>query len=400
MQNLVVTDLMPPQETFNTVTSFPSGSSTSYNASVSQLTWNLPSPLPVGNYQLTYTAGVNNFTASGVSLVNNAQAVYTGQAVPLTASAVVVVTGNYTVKIGVYNEAGELIYALPVEHFSQSVDNYTLNPGNVINSLNGANNAVSIVYDGVIIGVWNGQNQSGAPVDNGNYYVKVDNINPLGVDQSTTQQVTVNRSIYQVSLVIYNEAGEAVRHLLTYMDDKGPAGLSSVQISSSVLSASANGSTGNNSKVTISLGGGASVAWDGTADNGAYVSSGQYFIDVHTIGGQGGETNVTLKVMVVDTNAQNGVGIVDARPNILNRASPNYTTTFVSNSSMNLTLRLKVYDTAGELVQKSKLGGDGQNSVQWDASGVASGLYLAVVESLNAQGGLVSKTTLKVVVFQ
>jgi hypothetical protein len=107
---------------------------------------------------------------------------------------------------------------------------------------------------------------------------------------------------------------------------------------------------------------------------------------------------VTLKVTVIETNDQNGVGAVTARPNLLNRASPSYTTTFFSDSSLNLTLRVSVYDMAGELVQTPKMGLSGQNSVSWDASQVASGIYLAVVESLNAQGGTVKRSSLKVAV--
>jgi len=56
---------------------------------------------------------------------------------------------------------------------------------------------------------------------NGNYYVKVDNIDTFGVVRTTTQEVTVNRSLYKADLTIYNEAGEVVRHLLTYVDDPG-----------------------------------------------------------------------------------------------------------------------------------------------------------------------------------
>ncbi len=42
---------------------------------------------------------------------------------------------------------------------------------------------------------------------------------------STTQQVTVSRTIYKSTILIYNEAGEVVKHLYAYMDDPGPAGV-------------------------------------------------------------------------------------------------------------------------------------------------------------------------------
>ncbi len=398
VQNVVLTDTLPAQETFASFSSSPAGTSTTYNSTLSLLTWTLPSPLGPGNYQLTYLAGVNNFTPSGTVLVNNAQVVYAGQSAPLNASSTVTVNGNYTVEIGVYNEAGELVYSMPASQYSQSVDNYTITPGHTITSLHGADNAVTLVDSGVVIGSWNGTNQGGNLVQNGNYYVKVENIDNLGVVQTTTQEITVNRSLYEVDLTIYNEAGEAIRHLLTYLDDPGPAGVSNVQLSTSVFDPSPNSSSGNNGHVSISFGAGMTVVWNGTDDQGAYVTSGQYFISVHTQDGQGGDSNVTLKVTVIETNDQNGVGTVTARPNLLNRASPSYTTTFFSDSSLNLTLRVSVYDMAGELVQTPKMGLSGQNSVSWDASQVASGIYLAVVESLNAQGGTVKRSSLKVAV--
>jgi hypothetical protein len=104
-------------------------------------------------------------------------------------------------------------------------------------------------------------------------------------------------------------------------------------------------------------------------------------------------------VTVIGTDAKDGTGFVSARPNILNRTSPTgYVTTFHNDSTMPLTLRLRVYDMAGELVQPARLGVMGTNNVQWDASQASSGIYLAVVESLNAQGGVISRTTFKVAV--
>jgi hypothetical protein len=53
---------------------------------------------------------------------------------------------------------------------------------------------------------------------------------------------------------------------------------------------------------------------------------------------------------------------------------------------------------AGELAAKPANGTVGANSVTWDATGLASGMYLGVVEGLNPQGGLVLRQIVKVVV--
>ncbi len=46
---------------------------------------------------------------------------YTGGAAA-SSCASVQTTGQYTVKIGVYNEAGELIQSMPVSHYSQVIN--------------------------------------------------------------------------------------------------------------------------------------------------------------------------------------------------------------------------------------------------------------------------------------
>jgi hypothetical protein len=71
--------------------------------------------------------------------------------------------------------------------------------------------------------------------------------------------------------------------------------------------------------------------------------------------------------------------------------------TFTSNVP-GLTLNVRVYDTAGELVLRQAPGMPGTSGAQWDAAGKASGLYFAVVDSYNAQGGLIGYKILKIVI--
>jgi hypothetical protein len=63
-------------------------------------------------------------------------------------------------------------------------------------------------------------------------------------------------------------------------------------------------------------------------------------------------------------------------------------------------LSYQIYDMAGELVKRSTVGSAGSDSAVWDASGVASGMYFAVVDALNSQGGLVGRQNLKIVVIR
>ena len=64
-------------------------------------------------------------------------------------------------------------------------------------------------------------------------------------------------------------------------------------------------------------------------------------------------------------------------------------------TAQNLLLTARIYTTAGELVKV--LDPDPTpNQTTWTAQDLASGVYIAVVESRNAQGGLVHQQTLKI----
>ena len=229
------------------------------------------------------------------------------------------------------------------------------------------------------------------------YFVKVDNISNLGVDTSVTQPVIVNRTLSKVSVKIYNEAGEVVKTL--YVDSSNPVAgtVSQLKLSASSIDPTSGPVTGNlPTQLTITLNNGTTIVWDGTSDNGGVVPSGQYFIEAIEQNGSGGETVMTGHVMVVSDQANAGMGNLLAEPNILNRAT-GYGVTFISNIP-GLTLDVRVYDTAGELVLHRTSGIEGSGSTLWDATGKASGIYFAVVEASAAQGGLIGYKILKIVV--
>ncbi|HTC21465.1 MAG TPA: hypothetical protein VK859_11495, partial [bacterium] len=294
--------------------------------------------------------------------------------------------------------AGELVDMILTEQLSQPIENIVLQSSDAITSLNGANNAVTIYYGNTPIGVWNGMTSAGTPATNGGYYIKVDNVGSTGVDVSTTQQVTVSRTLYTSTILIYNEAGEVVKHLYSYTDDPGPAGVSSVQLSSTVIRPGSSG-PGMPSDLTISLSNGTTVVWDGTGDSGAYVQSGQYLVEVHTVDGQGGEETVVKEVSVDDRNSAAGAGVVTAWPNRLTASNGALTTTFHSNSAQSLTLGVSIYTVAGELVTTLE-GGAGTNQASWNATGIASGLYLAVVNLTDSNGTSLGRQALKLIVIR
>ena len=141
--------------------------------------------MPLGNYNLSYQATVGGFLAGGAVLQNQAWLTALGQA-PQTVSASVTVNGEFTVRIGVYNEAGELVKEILIKQYSEPIENIQIGPTTVINSLNAE---AQIYYQGVYIGEWDGTTQDGQPAGNGTYFIKVDNVGAFGTVQSVTQPV-------------------------------------------------------------------------------------------------------------------------------------------------------------------------------------------------------------------
>ncbi len=130
--------------------------------------------------------------------MNGARLTFPGLANPLASSVTVQVTGQYTVNVGVSNEAGELVDQIRVVRLSQSVNSWNLQ-GSAITSLTGTDGEIYIYSQGYLLGVWNGQRADGTPVSNGVYFIKVNSVDPYGVVTTVTRQATVSRSLAKIS---------------------------------------------------------------------------------------------------------------------------------------------------------------------------------------------------------
>jgi hypothetical protein len=127
------------------------------------------------------------------------------------------------------------------------------------------------------------------------------------------------------------------------------------------------------------------------------VQNGQYLLEVHTTDGKGGDETVVKQVSVDDRNSSAGAGKVTAWPNVLKGGAASMGTTFHTNSSMNLTLRVSIYTVAGELVRTVQ-GDPGTNQASWDATGLASGVYFTVMELSDPKGISLGRQTVKILV--
>jgi hypothetical protein len=169
--------------------------------------------------------------------------------------------------------------------------------------------------------------------------------------------------------------------------------MTNVLLSASAFSA---GVSGNPVTITVDTSGNpVTLTWDGTNNSATAVSPGSYTIEVHWNNGQSGTANISRTVLVVPANGP--AGTVMAEPNVL-EPNPTLTTTFTANGVPNAwALNVKIYTLAGQRVATLQ-GASGTATAQWTAAGIASGLYFAVVEVQNSDGGVIERQTLKLLV--
>jgi uncharacterized repeat protein (TIGR01451 family) len=391
--NIVVTDTLPTGLTFVSFGSVPAGTVTF--ASQPNLKWTLPSSLAIGTYQLTYQAQVDSLVAGG-AVTNNAQ-LTSGSAAPINSSVPVQIAGLYTVSINVYNSAGEVVKTIPVKSYSEPINGIILSTSNLITTLQGPGSTIEIFYNGTLIGTWDGSNNNGNPVTNGNYVIKVDSTSSTGSVTTVAQDATVNRQLSNITATIYNSAGEVVRTLYNVVSDGNNSQMTNVNLSSKVIQPGSTVATAANLQIIVlNSGNPVTLMWDGTNNLGTVVTPGTYSIQLNWDNGQGSTTDISRTVLV--TGGGGGVsGVVVAEPNVL-EPSQTLTTTFngmgITNAS---TVNVKIYTIAGQLVASIQ-GISGTQTAQWTATNIASGIYFAAVEVLDANGGVIEHQTLKLLV--
>lgn len=297
--------------------------------------------------------------------------------------------GVYTLTVGIYNEAGELIRQVQAGTSSSAALRLVLSTS-AIDSLD---QPLTIDDGAAIPAVWDGTGKDGQPVSNGQYYVKVDSADAVGNVNSVTQPILVQRSLSQITLNVYDEAGEIVRHLLSDTRDASDGVVHSAALSNSVLTLSPRG--GTSSAITFFGDGRVLGLWDGTTDQGVFVNGGTYYFSLHEWDGKGNETNLTLPVAVLGFGTPAGLE-VRALPNVIRGTGG---LVFESFPPQPLSLKATLYDLAGEKVAVEN-GAPGSGQVGWDASRVASGIYLAAVECRDEEGRIARRQILKIAVIR
>ena len=381
----------PPGPVVTAVIALPTAGPTPGTGTL--LVWTFPGPVQSGHYTLDYTAAVTNFSPAGEAITNFAALTYPQSGAPQVAQAACTVTGNYTVRINVYNESGEVVKTILLKQYSQPIQSVSLQSSNTLVSIN---DKINIVYQGQVIGTWDGTDNNGQEVTNGKYYIKIDNVDTNGVATSVTQVAMVARHLAHITLNIYNDVGEVVRHLDSVLADAMTLA-TGVNLSANVISPSYQ-QGGINSTLTLTLSNGMTVVWDGRNDGGQIVQNGQYFVEMQSTDGQGGASTITKQVSV-DHGGLSLTGTpVVVYPNPDSQRVNGPLIQFLG--APGLTLRISIYTIAGELVQGGITGQAGSGQAAWDFSGrgIASGLYLADIEMTDSQGGFQRQVTRIVIV--
>jgi flagellar hook assembly protein FlgD len=317
---------------------------------------------------------------------------YTG-AQPVTATAPVTLIGQFSISVNIYNSAGEVVKTIKVQDFSVPIDNISLSTSNTITTLQGSGSTIDILYDGVVIGTWDGSNNSNNPVANGTYRITLSSVGSSQVVTTVSQNAIVNRNITNVEADIYNSAGELVRKLYNVITDGKGTTMTNVVLSSGVLSPGA--SNPSAASVTIFVQNTdtpVTLLWDGTNDESSYVSPGEYQIHIHCTNGDASTTDITKTILVLPQSGSNGK--VLAEPNEIKGST---TSTIFNGAAVNgaSSLKVNIYTTSGELVQALS---SSLPAVGWTPNGLASGIYIASVEVDNANGGLLSRQNVKVLI--
>ncbi len=397
----VVTDTLPVNMKFVSFVSSPSGTTPSFDSATDQLLWTMPSPLAPGIYQLIYQTQVSAFAPANKPLTNFAQMTYAGGPT-ITSSVAVTVTGTYIIRVNIYNSAGEVIKSIDLQRFSEAVNNIVLSPSNTITTLSGPNNSIDIMFNGYVIGTWDGTDNSGKPVSNGSYEIKIDSASNTGLVTSVSQRAIVARALTSVSGIVYNSAGEAVRSLYSMVDDARGLIMNDLVLSSDTIKPNAAGavtaSGGTPSQVVIVIqtsGSPVTLIWDGTNNNGVCVSPGVYSVNINWNDGSGHTQNISREITVLTETMATGAAV--AKPNVLNSANGMTATFDATNVSGAYSIQVQIYTMAGEKV-RTLSSFHGFPQVGWIATGMASGIYVASVNIQNAGGGTIGTQRLKVLV--
>jgi hypothetical protein len=296
----------------------------------------------------------------------------------------------YVLRIGVYNEAGELVKTIVVERTNAVMSDVSIRQnGSQTGTI--TNGVVEFYVPGVetplTFGsgestfVWDASNDGSQGINNGIYYFKFEQKDYYGHTYIISKSITLLKMEQYVAVNIYNSAGELVRSIKEAKATL-PANVSLGMGTTIPLENSGAG-------VKLNYGGPMDfVMWDGKNDLGMTVSSGVYQIQVEIKTLEGSVVQAGKSVTIL-TQKQEFLGGLKAYPN-----------PYVGTTGGKMTIEWEpgatglatvfIYNLKGELVQKltSQLA---SGKAEWDlrtreGSDAAPGVYVCLVTAQSDQG--------------
>jgi hypothetical protein len=272
--------------------------------------------------------------------------------------------------VALYNSSGERVRLLFDGSATRPPDGYTVSgspDGPLQIDLPGtlSNGSQSLV--------WDHSNDAGQPVSSGAYTLKLESSDPFGTVTAYERVVQVLVVSQPAQLVLYNSAGEAVRHY-----DAAALGLDPVDLGRA---------DGNRVEIKSRNG---SLSWlpiDGLDDRGEPLQGGSYELVLHWSDAGGSHTN-SLDLVLVPAPGADALASASLAQNPVPAGAPlelRYTPCACE-------LRVRVHDLAGQLIASSVDPGSGRLSLA--LSSTAPGIYLVSLE-LHSPGQRPQRRVLK-----
>jgi len=302
----------------------------------------------------------------------------------------------YTIRITLYNEAGEVVKTIGSDTISRPLSDVVLYAKGVTNPASvSSDTPLEIFLPGVespdfrsgpgVPFYWTTDNAQSQDIMQGRYYIKVEQTDEYGHVTAFIRDITFLAVEEYIELTIYNGAGEVVRTIRKY----GPVNLEKADLKIDDLVVIENNGTIVNVKYGPNLG--EYIQWDGRNNSGAVVSTGSYEIQVKisTMAG----TSVSSKTVIVLRQEKEFLTGLSVIPSPFTAVSAADSIVFAWTLASPLETGyayVRIYDITGGLVRKLKTRLE-NGSIKWDlrAEGgkiAGTGIYIAALECVNNAG--------------
>jgi hypothetical protein len=279
-------------------------------------------------------------------------------------------------QIAIYNAAGERVRTLFVGRTNVVPQSLSLSQDAILTGLG----SVSLNVQGAQVAgqgglSWDGTNDNGQPVAGGTYTWHVEY--KLPDDQMVSQNLSIQAMAApsEQRVEIFNSAGERVYQALL---PTGPeTGGFRLDQSSMIAGADANGSALGQLKLFLQVPGGEQPwTWDGRNDQGAWVSSGTYTVQLSQAWPDGRRQTLLKSFTVLRApDLDRPGGDLSLGPSPLR---PGQALRLAFSPAPGYQVDVRLYDLAGEIV--GTVGADASSGgLVLQADSLASGIYLARV---------------------